>query len=217
MRGRLVDTQLTASARDFTAAFLAEAVSCVFWCPVDVVKERLQVQKQLSVYQYRNGRDAVAQILKKEGLRGLYRAYGATLAAFGPQTAINLATYEQLEARAMAAWLRRGSTPIYRSIVQVVAGLYCSCGSGSRMVWAVAMGCVVVRAERAADGKVCGKNKKRLFDYSHVGDAVYRIGTEEGLRGLFRGGFLRCCLWVPQTAIFLATFKTLMATLEGEP
>lgn len=32
---------------DFTAGFIAEVVSCVFWCPVDVIKERLQVQKDL--------------------------------------------------------------------------------------------------------------------------------------------------------------------------
>jgi len=59
--------------------------------PVDVVKERLQVQrldmegKQMSASAtYKNGWDAVRKISRTEGLSGIYRGYGATLASFGP-------------------------------------------------------------------------------------------------------------------------------------
>ncbi len=41
--------------------------------PIDVIKERLQVQSNLKTYQYKNTIDAIAKISKAEGLRGLYR------------------------------------------------------------------------------------------------------------------------------------------------
>ena len=57
----------------FISGFMAEAVSCVFWLPIDVVKERMQVQTNLKIYNYRNGLDAITTILKTEGVVGLYR------------------------------------------------------------------------------------------------------------------------------------------------
>jgi len=66
------------------------------YVPVDVIKERLQVQlsfvegKRLGagggggLNAYKNGWDAVKKISRTEGLSGIYRGYGATLASFGP-------------------------------------------------------------------------------------------------------------------------------------
>jgi hypothetical protein len=42
------------------AGFAAEAVSCVLWLPIDVVKERLQVQKNLGIYSYSGSVNAIA-------------------------------------------------------------------------------------------------------------------------------------------------------------
>ena len=67
---------------DFGAGLLAEVVSCILWCPVDIIKERLQVQKTLgshAAYQYTGPVDAIRTIYRSDGLRGFYRAYGATL------------------------------------------------------------------------------------------------------------------------------------------
>lgn len=55
------------------AGFAAELISCVFWLPIDVIKERLQVQSNLKLYEYKNTFDAVRQISKSEGILGLYR------------------------------------------------------------------------------------------------------------------------------------------------
>lgn len=100
-------------ARELVAGFLAETVSCVIWVPFDVVKERLQVQsllKQPSTtpassvagptpsvgssgggLMYRGSWDALRTIARTEGLRGLYRGYGATLFSYGPFSAMYLA------------------------------------------------------------------------------------------------------------------------------
>ena len=79
---------------DFISGMGAEVVSCVLWVPIDVIKERLQVQNDLKLYNYKGSIDAVRQITKGEGYFGLYRAYGATILSFGPFIGINLMLYE---------------------------------------------------------------------------------------------------------------------------
>lgn len=48
-------------------------VSCTLWLPIDVIKERLQVQSELNIYQYKGPRDAAKKINHSEGAVGLYR------------------------------------------------------------------------------------------------------------------------------------------------
>ena len=76
---------------DFAAGLFAEAVSCVVWVPTDVMKERAQACSLASTpYTF-------SSILRQEGLRGLYRGYGATLASFGPFSAFYFMFVEQLK------------------------------------------------------------------------------------------------------------------------
>lgn len=65
----------------FAAGMAAETVSCLMYVPVDVIKERLQVQRRLrsgqeisgSLPMYRGTWHALATIMETEGLRGVYR------------------------------------------------------------------------------------------------------------------------------------------------
>jgi hypothetical protein len=82
---------------DFYSGFLAECVSCMLWVPIDVVKERLQIQNELKIYQYKNSIDAFKQIISKEGVIGLYWAYGATVMAFGPFLGLNLSLFSKIK------------------------------------------------------------------------------------------------------------------------
>ena len=75
----------------------AESVACILFVPVDVVKERRQVEKDLKKYKYASDIDAIRQIRKTEGIRGLYRAYGATVMSFGPFSALYFMFYEKLK------------------------------------------------------------------------------------------------------------------------
>eukprot|EP00903_Cladosiphon_okamuranus_P019808 g18206.t1 len=103
-----------------TAGMLAEVVCCVIFVPVDVVKERLQVQRapgaavfsapnggvggggsefrEAPMRPYRGSADTLKTILRAEGLRGIYKGYLATLASFGPFSALYFMFYEQAKA-----------------------------------------------------------------------------------------------------------------------
>ena len=72
----------------------AETVSCIVFVPVDIVKERLQVQSSLKTFNYKNDYQAIIQICQNEGIRGIYKAYGATVMSFGPLSAFNFMFYE---------------------------------------------------------------------------------------------------------------------------
>lgn len=81
----------------FCGGIFAEAISCLIFVPVDVIKERRQVQSNLQKYHYDSDIDAVRKVLKVEGIRGLYRAYGATVMSFGPFSAFYFMFYETLK------------------------------------------------------------------------------------------------------------------------
>ncbi|KAI9914162.1 hypothetical protein PsorP6_005758 [Peronosclerospora sorghi] len=86
----------------FGAGMAAEALSCVLWVPIDVIKERMQVQgNQSSAVQkvyYRNTLDAVQMIARTERLGGLYKGYLVTLFSFGPFSALYFMFYEKSKA-----------------------------------------------------------------------------------------------------------------------
>jgi len=81
----------------FTAGLLAETVACLIYVPVDVIKERLQIQYRTDAVQYKGGWDALVKISKTEGPMGIYKGYGATLASFGPFSALYFVFYEKFK------------------------------------------------------------------------------------------------------------------------
>eukprot|EP00667_Euglena_gracilis_P025773 EG_transcript_30468 len=81
----------------FLAGIFAEAFSCIVWVPVDVVKERLQIQRDYDAAAgYRGSWHALVTILRLEGVTGLYKGYLSTLLAFGPNSALFFLFYELL-------------------------------------------------------------------------------------------------------------------------
>ena len=81
----------------FMAGILAETVACLIYVPVDVIKERLQTQYKTDTIKYNGGWDALVKISKTEGLSGIYKGYGATLASYGPFSAFYFVFYEQFK------------------------------------------------------------------------------------------------------------------------
>jgi hypothetical protein len=72
----------------FLAGSIAQLSGSVLWVPQDVVKERLQVQKDPLTGavkgNFTGSLDAVKRIVKEEGIRGLYRGYIAHQVVWTP-------------------------------------------------------------------------------------------------------------------------------------
>ncbi|KJP84983.1 hypothetical protein AK88_01053 [Plasmodium fragile] len=67
----------------FTIAFLAEAMSCVLFVPIDVIKERLQAQRYLQLKEYKTSYHLVKDLIRKEGFFRMYRGYISTCLTYG--------------------------------------------------------------------------------------------------------------------------------------
>lgn len=80
------------------SGFAAEAVSCLLWVPIDVIKERVQSQPPSLTARYRSSGDALYRIMCNEGMRGLYKGYYSTVVSYGPFSAIYFASYEHIKA-----------------------------------------------------------------------------------------------------------------------
>jgi hypothetical protein len=88
--GRIIDTAATLTHTFFPsltppkAGLIAESVCCVIYVPVDVVKERMQVQRStdqsLKGHAYKNSWHALKHITKTEGMSGIYK--GTQLSSF---------------------------------------------------------------------------------------------------------------------------------------
>ena len=71
--------------------------------PIDVVKERMQVQQKIiltasteTTVHYRNTAHAFQTIWRNEGIRGVYKGYGASLWSYGPFSALFFLFYEKV-------------------------------------------------------------------------------------------------------------------------
>jgi solute carrier family 25, member 44 len=78
-----------ASAASFVAGAAASLAGQLVVVPVDVVSQRLMIMGPRRI----NGRQLTQQILKSEGIRGLYRGFGASVATFVPSSAIWWSAY----------------------------------------------------------------------------------------------------------------------------
>lgn len=104
-------TRIFALINQFSSVIFLFFYSCVVFVPVDVVKERLQVQVSASTSNagrtlessklappvYKGSLDALIQICRQEGLTGIYKGYGATLLSYGPFSALYFFLYEEVK------------------------------------------------------------------------------------------------------------------------
>eukprot|EP01138_Halocafeteria_seosinensis_P015399 gb/GECG01015716.1/.p1 GENE.gb/GECG01015716.1/~~gb/GECG01015716.1/.p1 ORF type:complete len:323 (+),score=27.91 gb/GECG01015716.1/:1-969(+) len=186
----------------FTAGMFAETFSCVLWVPIDVIKERMQIQGYQAQGEswagyYRNTVDATRQILRHESVRGIYRGYGATIASFGPFSALYFLFYEQFKKR---------SRRLYSVDNDQALPYWCHLASGASAgacaSWLTnPLDLAKLRLQVQRSAKARGEEGSAPFNYRHTAHALQEIATREGVRGLFRGSVARVLFHTPATAV----------------
>lgn len=201
-------SQIPEFAVHFCSGLFAEATSCVIWVPIDVVKERMQVQSTFKAggYFYKNSWDAVRNISRTEGIRGIYRGYGATISSFGPFSAFYLMFYEKFK-NACQQWMGKDSPldlPVYAFMISGMAA-----GSlASFITNPLDLAKLRIQVERSG-GRGEGWNSNAVFRYGNVLDGIRKIHSEEGLRGMFKGVFPRMMFHGPATALTITLYESL--------
>jgi hypothetical protein len=190
-----------------TAGFFAEATSCVFWVPIDVIKERLQSQHPNVKGRYVSSLDGLMTCLKNERLQGLYKGYFSTLASFGPFSAVYFMSYEKFN-----KWIEPMGYSTF--VTGLLAG-----GLGNAVAALVTNPLELVktrlqvqRAILTIDG-VPQRNDQFRYNYKGFVDGLSSLLKEKGVLGLQRGVVSRMMYTVPNAALTMATFHWLKETL----
>lgn len=186
-----------AFANGFSGA-IAGTVAATVVCPLDVLKTRLQVSsvvqssavgdKYLSTY------GALKRIVRHEGVRGLYRGLGPTVAALLPNWGVYFSTYgalkrlfEDATESSDAEAKNDGGTGRSKKGTNHFAHILAAAGAGAATIvvtnplW-VAKTRLQVQHSRALAGAL-----PKRAPYTSTINALTRMTREEGLRGLYSG------------------------------
>jgi Mitochondrial carrier protein len=212
----------------FASGMMAETIACVIYVPVDVVKERMQVQHRIEastsqlgrIPQYRGSWDALKTILRTEGLSGIYRGYGATLASFGPFSAIYFVLYEQLKVLAKEYLDGKASPPPAGGELPFGYILASSATAGAMASFITSpldMAKLRLQVQRGQmwlpEGQTVAPSSVPGSAQLYRGfvdclQATYKIG---GIRALFRGAGARVLHFAPAVTVTMTCYESCRA------
>jgi Mitochondrial carrier protein len=198
----------------FGAGMIAETIACIIYVPVDVIKERLQVQHANSknTNTYKGSFDALKKIAQTEGLSGIYKGYAATLASFGPFSALYFMFYERCkwETRQYLFGPDLPKPILNQKEIPFSWMILCSCSAGALASWLTSpldmakLRLQVQRGEKAANST----SSTALVEYRGVVDCLQRVYQQGGVKGLFRGAVARVYFFAPATTITMSCYET---------
>ena len=203
-------------AAHFSAGMIAETFSCILWVPIDVTKERLQIQEQgKSSTNYRGSVDALRTIMRTEGVRGMYKGYGATVGSFGPFSAFYFTFYEQFKWQSTKVYYGVENEDKDEVTKDLPFWLHLLNSSTASMMASfvtnpldlVKLRLQVQRGNQAAVGKEMIKMTHEWGMYRGMLDGLQQIITKEGALGLFRGVGARMAFHGPSMAITIASYE----------
>ena len=189
---------------------VAGTIAATVVCPLDVLKTRLQVSTLASQSeQYLSTVEALRRIARSEGVRGLYRGLGPTIAALLPNWGVYFSTYgalkrvltsERAAAREALRQQRRGSGSdsttsanddsggdVELQGADHVAHIVSAAGAGAATIFVTNPLWVAKTRLQVQHSKALASTIPVRVPYTSTVNALRRITTEEGLKGLYSG------------------------------
>ncbi|GAW79094.1 hypothetical protein, conserved [Plasmodium gonderi] len=182
----------------FSIAFLAEAISCILFVPIDIIKERLQAQRYLKLKEHKTSYHLLKDFIYKDGFFRLYRGYISTCLTYG----IFGGSFFFLQNFGMD--LMKKFEMESSNFNNLKLNLICSLLSGI-----ITSPLEVVRIRF----QLQEKNKTPFF-YTNSVDGIKKLWAEESGKffNLFKGNFYRCslvCLSMAMNVTIIDLYKKL--------
>ena len=152
----------------FFAGFVAAGVSCLALQPIDVLRTRMQAGQ----YQGRSSVHAMKTLFSKEGVRGLWRGIGPSLAGVAPTRAVHFQVY---------GWAKALEVCPSPALTHLCSAGFAGCVAAtvSNPIW-------VVKTRMQVQPLDVSSSAVRPYRSSL--DCLLRVFREEGVsRGLMRG------------------------------
>ncbi|CRG93339.1 mitochondrial carrier protein, putative [Plasmodium gallinaceum] len=181
----------------FSLGLLAEAISCIIFVPIDVVKERMQAQKYLELKEYNKSYYLIKDLINKEGLFRLYRGYSSTCLTYGLFGG-SFFFFQNIGNKLMKKLNIESSN---FNIFQL--NLICSFLSGL-----ITSPLDIVRIRFQIQEK-----NKTLFYYNNSFDGINKLLKEGNIFNLFKGNLYRCslvCLSMSINVTIIEMFKKII-------
>lgn len=194
-----------------SAGMFAETIAWLVFVPTDVLKERLQVQSKLNTYNYKSDANAFVQIIKGEGVRGLYKAYPATVFSFGPFSALYFLFYENIkgvfvsnDANTYLDKVKSSSHVQIGFFQSMLSSMIAGAAAGflTNPLDLVKLRLQVQRGSKAATGKTT-----EGFQYRHMVDGLIQVVSKEGYLALWNGSMARIWTNIPTVAIAMSIIE----------
>ncbi|KAL3824098.1 hypothetical protein ACJIZ3_020127 [Penstemon smallii] len=167
---------------DAAAGAAAGGIAATFVCPLDVIKTRLQVHGLPQMHNPSSGHrirgsvifTSLQNIVRNEGLKGLYRGLTPTLAALLPNWAVYFTVYGQLKELLHSHEGGNGQLTIASNMI-AASGAGAATAIATNPLW-------VVKTRLQTQGM-----RQGVVPYKNIFSALRRIAHEEGLRGWYSG------------------------------
>ncbi|XVF02228.1 hypothetical protein REPUB_Repub04eG0157700 [Reevesia pubescens] len=212
------------SIREFichaSAGATAGAIAATFVCPLDVIKTRLQVHglPEASQSGARGSLiiTSLQNIIKNEGLKGLYRGLSPTIIALLPNWAVYFTLYEQLKGILTSHDDSGGQLTIGANML-AAAGAGAATAITTNPLWVVKTRLQVIRSRLQEQGLV----RNSEVQYAGVIDCVRKVFRKEGLPGFYRGCATNLLRTTPSAVITFTSYEMihrfLLQVLSPDP
>ncbi|KAL7563329.1 hypothetical protein ACA910_016684 [Epithemia clementina (nom. ined.)] len=196
----------------FSSGMIAEAVACIVYVPVDVIKERLQVQHPTDKLAYRGSWDALQTIARREGIPALYKGYGATLLSFGSYSGFFFVLYEQMQSQVKTYFYDYpllGPKDNNAVTLPFHWTLACSCGASSLASWITSPLDMAKLRLQVQRGQITGGGGSETSTvlYRNVWECLVHSYRQGGMAGLFRGAGARVLHIAPATTVTITSYE----------
>lgn len=170
------------SARDLVCNACAGAsagiIAATFVCPLDVIKTRLQVHGLPNLPPSANKGSfiisSLQQIIKNEGIQGMYRGLSPTILALLPNWAVYFTVYDKLKGVLHSHADENNQLSTGANMI-AASGAGAATAITTNPLW-------VVKTRLQTQGMRAG-----VVPYTSIFSALKRICHEEGIRGLYSG------------------------------
>ena len=190
---------------NFLAGGCAQLAGSLAWVPMDVIKERLQIEGKIQTNEsYGGSYNATKRIIKNEGLIGLYRAFWIHQATWVPFNGIYFTVYEfaKKEINTRYGYSSSNSDSSSSSAKeQLMLNVPCSLfASAVASIATSPLDLVKTRLQ-------VQKSNPNIFDYEGPVDAMFKIVRREGVKALFDGLAARIIWLTPRLSLAVTLYE----------